>query len=62
MVVLVQTGRGWWVVSIERLEGQSGVRFKYWKGAEVLFQMTNMLVVAFLFGGLLMMLLRRIRR
>ena len=46
-----------WVVSIERLEGGSGVRFKDRKGAGVLFQMTNMLVVAFLFERLLMMLL-----
>ena len=54
VVVLIQTGRGGGVSSkyrgvvdlIQRLEG-----------AEVLFQMTNMLMVAFLFGRLLMMLL-----
>ena len=49
VVVLIQTGRGWWVMSIERLEGRSGVRFKDWKGAGVLFQMTNMLVVVFFY-------------
>ena len=45
------------MVLIQRLEGGGVVRFKDWKGAEVLFQMTNMLVVAFLFGRLLMMFL-----
>ena len=41
---------------IQRVEGGSGVSSN-WKGAGLLFQMTNMLVVAFLFERLLMMLL-----
>ena len=44
VMVLIQTGRvgGW-------------CKFKDWRGVVGLVQMTNMLVVAFLFGRLLMM-------